>query len=197
MVINLERTQIRTRLRAGRRIVVATLTAAVSAVMLVVGCQGSSPSARGKPAGLVPSARPVFTPTVGPSVVRTVEAKGHSRFLADYRGRTLYTSTGPASAKTPLCTGSCTSVWHPVLVHSTGLSDPAGLGVRIGTLDRPGGLHQLAVNGHRAYTFVGDTKPGQLSGDGFITGGLQGRTHTWRAVRVSPGAPVRVVFKPE
>lgn len=176
--------------------VVATVTVAVLVVVLN-GCQGSPPPEHGRPAGSVPSARPAFTPTVGPPVVRTVEIKGHSRFLADYRGATLYTSTGPVNAKGPLCTGSCTSVWHPVLVHSAGLRDPGGLGVRIGTLDRPGGLHQLAVNGHRAYTFVDDTKPGQLTGDGFITGGLSGQTHTWRAVRVSPRAPARVVFTPK
>ncbi|MFD2077758.1 COG4315 family predicted lipoprotein [Actinopolymorpha cephalotaxi] len=129
-------------------------------------------------------------------MVLTREVKGFSRLLTDHRGMTIYTNSGPVNSKVPGCTGSCTSVWHPVIVDARELTGPGSLGVRLTVLERPGGLHQLAVNGHRAYTFVADSGPGQVGGDSFITGGAQNRTYTWRAVRVADAAPTEVVFTP-
>ncbi|MFD2077756.1 COG4315 family predicted lipoprotein [Actinopolymorpha cephalotaxi] len=168
--------------------------AVVIVAALVAGCQGDSPT-RGKPAAWVPSALPAYTPTVQAAAVRTREVKGYSRIMTTSQGLSIYVNDGPASPANAVCTGSCTSVWHPVLVNLGDLVDPGTLGVRISTIDRPGQGHQLAVNGRRAYTFVAD-RPGQLQGDLFITGSSSGKTYTWRAVRVPKGAPAQVVFKP-
>ncbi len=180
----------------GGRVLATASTVAL--VLSLAGChQESPPSKHGEPAGFTPTAPSAYTPTVGPSVLTTtVESGGQRRLLGDYRGRTLYVSTGPVNAESPLCTGTCTSVWHPVLVRTAKLTDTGSLGVRVTTLQRPGGLYQLAVNGHRAYTFVDDGRPGQFKGDMFITGGAGGRTFTWRPVRVSKDAPSRVALKP-
>lgn len=175
----------------------AGVTAAIMSMASVAGCQGNSPSPRRDPtAAVVPSAPAAFTPTVGPSVVRTREVRGFSRLLTDHRGMTVYTNSGPVNSKMPACTGSCTSVWHPVIVDARELTGPGSLGVRLTVLERPDGLHQLAVNGHRAYTFVADTGPGQVGGDTFITGGPHNQTYTWRAARVADAAPTEVVFTP-
>ncbi len=71
------------------------------------------------------------------------------------------------------------------------------VGAQVSTLPRPGGLHQLALNGRRAYTFVGDTKPGLITGDRFVTGGqTPGQNYIWRAVVVPKSAPTEIVLTP-
>jgi hypothetical protein len=69
---------------------------------------------------------------------------------------------------------------------------PAGLSVELSVLPRPGGLHQLTIDGHRAYTFVGDDRPGDARGDGFVTGTGPTEPFLWRAVRVPATAPPSV-----
>ena len=183
--------------RRPSRAVRLAMAATVAAALLVAGCGGNTkPPKAGDPAGFAPSAPPAYTPTAGPSMLRTREIAGFSRLLADHRGLTVYTNSGPVSSAVGVCTGSCTSVWHPVVVRSGGLADPDALGVRIGVAERPGGLHQITVNGRRAFTFV-DDRPGQARGDQFITGGPKGQTYTWRAVVVSKDAPAQIVLKPK
>ncbi|MET9019564.1 hypothetical protein ABZV93_06250 [Actinopolymorpha sp. NPDC004070] len=185
------------RQRAAAGVVRSAMAAAVVAVLLAAGCGGNpKPSEPDKAVGFVPSAPPAYTPTVGPSTLRTRDIAGFSRLLTDHRGLTIYINNAPVDSKVGVCAGSCTSVWHPVVVGTADLADPGTLGVRIGVLDRPGSLHQITVNGRRAYTFV-DDRPGQARGDRFITGGPKGRTYTWRAVVVPDNAPTRVVLKPK
>ncbi|SDS01159.1 hypothetical protein [Actinopolymorpha singaporensis] len=183
------------RSRSVVRLATGTVMASVTAAALLTGCQGDPPPKRGEPAGWVPSALPAYTASVQPAAVKTREVKGYSRILTTSGGLSIYVNNSPPNPANPVCTGSCTSVWHPVLVNLGGLVDPGTLGVRIATIDLPGLGHQLTVNGHRAYTFVAD-RPGDLRGDRFITGSSSGRTYTWRAVRVPQGAPREVVFKP-
>ncbi|GAA2757609.1 hypothetical protein [Actinopolymorpha rutila] len=182
--------------RPASGVVRLAVAASAAAMVLATGCGGgSNPPEPGKPAGFVPSAAPAYTPTVGPSVLRTREVAGHSRLLTDHRGLTLYTNSGPVNSKVAVCTGSCTTVWHPVVVGAGDLADPGTLGVRIGVSNRPGSLHQITVNGRRAYTFV-DDRPGEARGDRFITGGPNGQTYSWQAVVVSKDAPNQIVLKP-
>lgn len=102
-------------LTCARRLAVV---AVVAAAVLVAGCQGNPPTAKpGRPAGFVPSAPGAYKATVGPSVVKSRDVKGYGRVLADYRGLTIYTNNGPPNTKVARCTGSCTTIWHPVLVE--------------------------------------------------------------------------------
>ena len=96
--------------------------------------------------------------------------------LADSKGFTLYwfAPDTPAASR---CTGSCASYWPPV----TG-SPTAGPGVTgtLGTITRPGGTLQATYDGHPLYTYIGDSGPGQASGNNLdLNGGL------WYEVRVS------------
>jgi Secreted repeat of unknown function len=51
---------------------------------------------------------------------------------------------------------------------------------RLGTVTRVGGATQATYNGHPLYTYVGDTRPGQASGNNLnLSGGL------WREVTIS------------
>lgn len=91
-------------------------------------------------------------------------------------GRTVYRfdadSTNPSKSN---CTGSCNSLWPPVL--ATGSGTPAVMGVSsslVGEITLPDGHKQLTLAGSPLYTYSGDTAAGTATGEG--SGG------TWWAV---------------
>ena len=113
----------------------------------------------------------------GAGSLRTATAGG-ATVLTNARGFTLY-SFAPDTATTSHCNGSCAAYWPPVI----GIPD-AGPGVtgRLGTITRTGGATQATYNGHPLYTYVGDTQPGQTSGNNLnLNGGL------WHEVTISGG----------
>jgi predicted lipoprotein with Yx(FWY)xxD motif len=64
------------------------------------------------------------------------------------------------------CSGACASAWPPVT--ATGALTAAG-GVNkadLSTFARSDGTKQVAYDGHPLYYFVGDSKPGEISGQG-------------------------------
>jgi predicted lipoprotein with Yx(FWY)xxD motif len=91
--------------------------------------------------------------------------------LTTTKGRTLYSLSVEKNGKF-ICTSSCLSVWHPLLVP-TGVR-PTGP-VKLGTIERPEGGTQVTYKGRPLYRFGGDTKAGQANGEGIKDVG------TWHA----------------
>lgn len=91
--------------------------------------------------------------------------------LTTTKGRTLYSLSVEKNGKF-ICTASCLSVWHPLMVpagvHPTGP-------VKLGTVERPEGGTQVTYKGRPLYRFGGDTKAGQANGEGIKDVG------TWHA----------------
>ena len=91
--------------------------------------------------------------------------------LTTTKGRTLYSLSVEKNGKF-ICTASCLSVWHPLMV-------PAGVRptgpVKLGTVQRPEGGTQVTYKGRPLYRFGGDTKAGQANGEGIKDVG------TWHA----------------
>jgi predicted lipoprotein with Yx(FWY)xxD motif len=91
--------------------------------------------------------------------------------LTTTKGRTLYSLSVEKNGKF-ICTASCLSVWHPLMV-------PAGVRptgpVQLGTIERPEGGTQVTYKGRPLYRFGGDTKAGQANGEGIKDVG------TWHA----------------
>ncbi len=111
----------------------------------------------------------------GVATLKTVTIGGLA-VLTNAHGLTLYWFV-PDTSTTSRCTGSCAAYWPPV----TG-SPTAGPGVTgtLGTIPRPGGTLQATYDGHPLYTYIGDSRPGQASGNNLdLNGGL------WYEVRVS------------
>jgi predicted lipoprotein with Yx(FWY)xxD motif len=82
-------------------------------------------------------------------------------------GRTLYDTTMDRSGKVA-CTGSCTARWPPLLI-SPRLHPLAGTGLAasmLGKVQRPDGHWQVTYHRHPLYLFSGDTRPGQVNGQG-------------------------------
>lgn len=81
--------------------------------------------------------------------------------LTDGAGRTLYWYEEDTATK-PDCTGSCASLWPPLM----GMPHAAS-GVKLtglGTIRRPDGSVQVTYKGHPLYTYAEDTAPGQMKG---------------------------------
>jgi predicted lipoprotein with Yx(FWY)xxD motif len=98
------------------------------------------------------------------------------KVLTNSKGFTLYWFA-PDSPTKSACNGSCVSYWPPVKAPVT-----AGTGVTgtITTITRADGSKQAAYDGHPLYTYIGDSKPGQASGNNVnLNGGL------WHEVPVS------------
>ena len=112
-----------------------------------------------------PKTQPAVT---GPDVLKA-QTIGGVKLLTNAGGLTLYWFAPDTSTKS-VCYGDCASYWPPV----TG-TPSAGPGVTgtLGTITRTGGTKQATYDGHPLYTYIGDSKPGQDSGNNLnLNGGL-------------------------
>ncbi|MDX6609528.1 MAG: hypothetical protein QOF85_1453 [Solirubrobacterales bacterium] len=118
----------------------------------------------------------VATPSQAAKPSKRVAAKAENTtlgktILTTTSGRTLY-SLSVEKQGNFICTGSCLSVWHPLLV-------PAGVRptgpAKLGTIMRPDGGSQVTYRGRPLYRFGGDAKAGQVNGEGIKDVG------TWHA----------------
>ena len=98
------------------------------------------------------------------SIVGAASSPTFGMVLTGPNGLTLYTHAGD-SATASTCTGGCATAWPPLA--TTG-QPTAGTGVtgQLGTLTRPDGTTQVTYGGMPLYAWQGDTKPGDVTGDG-------------------------------
>ena len=116
----------------------------------------------------------------GMPIVRTVHsAQLHATVLVNRSGHTLYNLSAERRGRF-ICTNSaCLSVWHPLVV-AKGVK-PTGR-IPLGTIRRPDGRMQVTYKGAPLYTFVRDTKPGEMNGEGFKDVGV------WQVTTVGAAA---------
>jgi predicted lipoprotein with Yx(FWY)xxD motif len=89
--------------------------------------------------------------------------------ITNASGYTLYWFA-PDSPTKSTCYGTCAVYWPPVTGAPTGGPGVTG---RLGTIKRSGGARQVTYNGHPLYTYVGDSGPGQATGNKInLNGGL-------------------------
>jgi predicted lipoprotein with Yx(FWY)xxD motif len=158
----------------GKRWLAAAGLAAAALVMTGCGSSGSSSAPSSVSASPAHNGAQSSTNTL-----KKASVKG-ATVVTNAKGFTLY-SFAPDTTKSSKCNGPCASAWPPVKGPAT-----AGTGVtgKLGTITRSGGSTQATYNGHPLYTYVGDTGPGQNSGNGINAfGGL------WHEVTVSGAAP--------
>jgi predicted lipoprotein with Yx(FWY)xxD motif len=150
--------------------------AGVGLALALAGCGGSGAPSK-VASTTVAAAKPVEP------AVRVAQSR-FGAILVDRHGRTLYLFAKDKDG-TSSCYGGCARVWPPAVI--TGLP-VAGTGVSSSLLrakPRAGGGQQLVYAGHPLYTAAADTKPGDLTGEGYLG--------TWQAV--SPKG--RPVFDPK
>jgi predicted lipoprotein with Yx(FWY)xxD motif len=142
------------------------VTGALGVVLLVSAACGSS------------AATPSTTTGAG-SVTTSAGASGSGQVavarvgsfgpvLVDKAGMTLYRYT-PDGMDRSVCTGGCASLWPPLTVPAGTSAATGGNGVpssNLGIIARADGTHQITYKGMPLYTYTGDTKAGEASGQG-------------------------------
>jgi predicted lipoprotein with Yx(FWY)xxD motif len=124
-------------------------------------------AACGSGGGSTPTASPARHATKTrstPAATVSVRSTSLGDVLVDAQGRTLYGFVNDTNG-TSTCTGACAQIWPPLRVGATWTT---GSGVNranfhvVGT----GSSMQLASAKWPLYTFTGDTRPGDVNGQG-------------------------------
>ncbi len=152
----------------------------VAAGLIAAGCSsggsGGSGNAASKPA---PHTHTAAAPAAAGNTLKSAKIGG-ATVLTDAKGFALYWFVPDTAAKSR-CNGSCAVYWPPVKGSAT---LAAGLKGTLGTITRSDGSVQATFDGHPLYTYKGDSKPGEASGNGVnASGGV------WHEVTVSGAAP--------
>jgi predicted lipoprotein with Yx(FWY)xxD motif len=135
--------------------VAAALTACIVAVAACGGSSSGSASSAPAGSGNAPKAAGV---TVKVSTTKL------GRILTDGSGRTLYLFEKDKGAASR-CSGACASIWPP-LAAATGVTGRGVSAADLGSIKRADGRPEATYAGHPLYTYAGDTKPGETSGQG-------------------------------
>jgi predicted lipoprotein with Yx(FWY)xxD motif len=143
------------------------LTAVAAGTLALAGCasttgsgtaSGGSGTTTGSGGDVSPAASSMALSTAKTSLGTVV---------VDGRGRTVYQfDDDKVGAATSACTGVCVGLW-PELTTTSSAPKGSGLTGTVGTAPTTGGARQLTLDGHRLYTFSGDTKAGQVNGEAF------------------------------
>ena len=107
------------------------------------------------------------------STMMSESAPAHvqSGVLVDAKGMTLYTfDKDAANSGKSVCVAQCAKAWPPLMAAA----DAKSVGDYT-VITRSDGEKQWAYKGKPLYTWVKDTKPGDMTGDGF--------RNLWRVAR--------------
>jgi predicted lipoprotein with Yx(FWY)xxD motif len=142
------------------------------AVMALAACSSSS---KGASPGTSPSSSPATTTTPPPTSAsgggttgKTTVALASSKFgkiLVDSKGMTLYVDEKDKPGN-PNCTGACLQAWPPLVAPASPTYGPGLTASKYTTVTLSDGTKQLAVNGFPLYTWMGDKKAGDATGQG-------------------------------
>lgn len=140
----------------------------LGSLLIVAACSsGASPAPTDTPAASpAASVAPGSSSVAAGPEVTSVSNASLGDYLAGDKGLTLYVLTAD-TAGTSTCTGTCAATWPPFIVGA-GETPTAGAGVTgaLGTITRADGTTQVTYMGAPLYYYAGDTKAGDVNGQG-------------------------------
>jgi predicted lipoprotein with Yx(FWY)xxD motif len=156
----------------------APILAGGAALLAACGSSGTPSTSSSTPPSTGSSAppatsSPATSPQSGTGASATIMTHSTSKgtVLTNAQGKTLYWFAIDTPTKSN-CNSSCLGFWPPVsgkAAAAAGTSLPHGFG----TITGSNGMVQATYDGHPLYTYVGDTAPGQINGNGKnLSGGL-------------------------
>jgi predicted lipoprotein with Yx(FWY)xxD motif len=155
----------------------------VALAVLVGACGQSSGHLIGVPTNGAPT-----TGAAGPGyMVQSSAVQGLGRVLVDGYGLTLYLFVPDHGSGHSTCQRYCATQWPPATLPAGVTTPVIGTGVDLALVGttRRGAMLQVTYNGWPLYHWIGDTSPGQSTGQGIRnSGGL------WYVVN-DAGRPVR------
>lgn len=159
----------------------------VTTVALVLaGCSLDGPDSPSSLA-LAPAAGEAMPMPADPGGPVRPQRSGLGSILVDEDGRTVYTYTNDMNGVST-CTGGCAVNWPIVPAPSPLPTSVPGVTATIGQTTRSDGEQQLTIDDRPAYTFAGDSVPGETNGQGKV---LEGGVFTVvRAIGRSGTTPV-------
>lgn len=157
-------------IRRSLRSAPAAISAALAAMALGA-CGGGGATAANSPSygapastGNQPTQAPPAASSSGAPTIRAATSF-LGTILVDGQGRTLYLFKADSGTKSA-CSGACASAWPPLRVSGKQLVGSGVSGSEVGSTRRSDGSQQVTYNGHPLYTYVGDTKAGDVTGQG-------------------------------
>lgn len=121
--------------------------------------------------GGVTTASFTVTPTTTTGVTLSSEPSPAGRVLATPQGHTLYDFTPDTPTSSACVSGLCVRLWPPLLTSGR---PTVGRGLDqalVGTVRRPDGSLQVTYAGHPLYTWIGDNRPGMITGQALLNVG--------------------------
>ena len=151
-----------------RKSVLALFAVPVLAIGLAA-CGGSSNSSGGS--SNASSTAPAQTSSSS-STVSTKSVSGVGTVLVDSQGHALYMNNQDTASK-QACTSACQAFWPPLKASGQPTSSDSAIQAKLGVSNG-----QVTFDGKPLYTFVQDTSPGQVTGNGFMDS-FGGTNFTW------------------
>jgi predicted lipoprotein with Yx(FWY)xxD motif len=132
--------------------------------VIAAGCGGASSTPTAAAGGGAYGAAAAATANPAAASVSTAHTK-LGTVLVDAKGRTLYLFE---KDKVPMssCYGACAAVWPPLTSHGKATGATGIAAAKLGASRRTDGSAVVTYAGHPLYTYAGDTKRGDVKGQG-------------------------------
>ncbi len=146
----------------------ATIIAALAIV--AVGCSdddngnGSSSGGGGIYGGGNTTAQTTPSSSGGAGVVSVADNPELGKIIVDSKGITLYNFEKDKGGKSS-CFNACAAAWPPYTVSGQPKAEDGAQASLLSTTERSDGSTQVVYNGWPLYTYVGDSKPGDTTGN--------------------------------
>jgi predicted lipoprotein with Yx(FWY)xxD motif len=139
----------------------AKLGVPLAVALLATACaSGSSSTSTSGGSGSGASA----SSSAGGTVISTKSGSAGT-YLTDGSGRAVYLWVKDSMNKSA-CSGACAGAWPPVTANGTVTASGSAKASDLGSITRSDGSKQVTYDGHPLYYYVGDSSPGQTSGQG-------------------------------
>ena len=135
---------------------------AIGAVALAA-CGSNGSSSASSSATSAPAAHVATATSAGVAVKSGSTSLG--TVLVSPSGRTMYGLMNDTKTQST-CTGACAMTWPPVLVSKGWTAAPGLDRSEFSTIVRADGTRQLVAGNWPLYTYSGDSKPGDVNGEG-------------------------------
>jgi predicted lipoprotein with Yx(FWY)xxD motif len=142
--------------------------AAVALLALAAAACGGGATAATQTSTSTPT--PTSTSATAPTGTVRVANTSLGSILVDSQGRTLYLFKADSGTKSA-CTAACATAWPPLRTTSKPTAGNGAKATLLGTTPRSDGASEGTYNGHPLYLYVGDKKPGDVTGQGVVAFG--------------------------